>query len=1049
MIKRHWKAIVIIVIAAIIFGMAVILYFQKDTVSDAEDSHYLPQETISYNADEEVQEALRKYEEGCKPAKIIRDDKYAENVAFALAFQGLSDSTVNKQVLELLKKYDRKATFFVSGMLAAEDADTVQAIRDEGHELGNNTLNGDYRMEDMSPEEFIENVVRSHKILYTLTDLESDLLFCNSTLYTDSICLAASASGYDRVVLPSAGHFLNYRSFESYKQTREYLARQSGETILMIKMAGPLDMIEYEPKVDPEKPAEDLQPGVKAEEEIIVTEENIVQIVEWLLKAMEEDDYKTKMVRDCKIQSNDEYIEELLEKGEGKEAEVYKKVLTQDKSIGLAFSGVPEEEMLAELLSLLSEKEAGATFFVTGSEAEEYKDRLQKIVDTGFRLGNAGNTGECMVGKSAKEVYEEISLSERSIRAAVGVRSGYYMPLDGLYSKEGLKAAFVCGYNVVVPQNPETMDNGTIYRVDINKEGFIDEVRAILDKAAKNGLTVYDIAALIAKSKEDPVIEQELIDKLREENEGKKANERKMIYTTEKGVSFLFYGVSNMPVVRDVVGQMEERGYTGTFFVTYKEMKECPDQIRMILDAGNEIGIAYAESEEYPAEFDSVVRYILTCQNYMEWRYGVTPCVFKLPYGTANDDIREAVSATGYRLVGHEITMVQSKFEEAETADKIFYSYADKIHLKRGCLVYFHMNFLAADKMLEPDYEGETLCGNLMRSLIYNKLDTLTYVDVNNNRIPSTRYTVRNYSGLWNTKYGYGPVWSGQSKISVNNSCVGSLPIEKQFEYIDANYLGNPDVNGANQLPGFTDGEIRQLDFNGRITNQKVLFLTFDDWGTDESVNQILYVLNKHGVKGTFFVRTNNVQYNPNLLRAIAEEGHEVASHTNQHIPLANCITTDDPNSDDPEDLLYTYHSLSDEEAFALRQDLVNSYNILYRYIGNVVVDGRPSLSTNFRPPTLAVSKVGVSQVLDVGFTHIVSGDFSTHDYEAASLDELVNTLQNGISVSNGKRSIQAGSNIIMHMSEEAWYTAEALDVMIPIWKSQGYSFARVDEYCQ
>ncbi|MCD5430898.1 hypothetical protein LOB14_05330 [Lactobacillus delbrueckii subsp. lactis] len=34
-----------------------------------------------------------------------------------------------------------------------------------------------------------------------------------------------------------------------------------------------------------------------------------------------------------------------------------------------------------------------------------------------------------------------------------------------------------------------------------------------------------------------------------------------------------------------------------------------------------------------------------------------------------------------------------------------------------------------------------------------------------------------------------------------------------------------------------------------------------------------------------------------------------------------------------------------------------------------------------------------------------------------------------------------------MHMLENAKYTAQVLDIMIPVWKKAGYSFARVDQY--
>ena len=42
---------------------------------------------------------------------------------------------------------------------------------------------------------------------------------------------------------------------------------------------------------------------------------------------------------------------------------------------------------------------------------------------------------------------------------------------------------------------------------------------------------------------------------------------------------------------------------------------------------------------------------------------------------------------------------------------------------------------------------------------------------------------------------------------------------------------------------------------------------------------------------------------------------------------------------------------------------------------------------------------------------------------------------------------VKDGSIIVMHMTENAAYTAQALDIMIPEWKEQGYGFARIDQY--
>ena len=88
-----------------------------------------------------------------------------------------------------------------------------------------------------------------------------------------------------------------------------------------------------------------------------------------------------------------------------------------------------------------------------------------------------------------------------------------------------------------------------------------------------------------------------------------------------------------------------------------------------------------------------------------------------------------------------------------------------------------------------------------------------------------------------------------------------------------------------------------------------------------------------------------------------------------------------------------------------------------------------------------------MENIFDVGFTYIVSGDFSSGDYNCSSVDEVVNILRNGKSAWYGTETIGNGSCIVLHMSPNAQFTAEALDIMIPEWKAQGYNFGRLDDY--
>ncbi|MET0840248.1 MAG: bifunctional polysaccharide deacetylase/glycosyltransferase family 2 protein [Marmoricola sp.] len=63
--------------------------------------------------------------------------------------------------------------------------------------------------------------------------------------------------------------------------------------------------------------------------------------------------------------------------------------------------------------------------------------------------------------------------------------------------------------------------------------------------------------------------------------------------------------------------------------------------------------------------------------------------------------------------------------------------------------------------------------------------------------------------------------------------------------------------------------------------------LTFDD-GPTKWTDQILDVLDEHGVKATFFVIGSRVSERPDLVRRMYEEGHEVGVHTYTHVNLAN-----------------------------------------------------------------------------------------------------------------------------------------------------------------
>jgi peptidoglycan/xylan/chitin deacetylase (PgdA/CDA1 family) len=67
-------------------------------------------------------------------------------------------------------------------------------------------------------------------------------------------------------------------------------------------------------------------------------------------------------------------------------------------------------------------------------------------------------------------------------------------------------------------------------------------------------------------------------------------------------------------------------------------------------------------------------------------------------------------------------------------------------------------------------------------------------------------------------------------------------------------------------------------------TNQKELYLTFDDGPTPEITHWVLDCLKIYQAKATFFCIGENVKKHPELFQALLEHGHSIGNHTNNHI---------------------------------------------------------------------------------------------------------------------------------------------------------------------
>lgn len=66
-------------------------------------------------------------------------------------------------------------------------------------------------------------------------------------------------------------------------------------------------------------------------------------------------------------------------------------------------------------------------------------------------------------------------------------------------------------------------------------------------------------------------------------------------------------------------------------------------------------------------------------------------------------------------------------------------------------------------------------------------------------------------------------------------------------------------------------------------SNEKQIYLTFDDGPSKEVTTQVLAILKKEKVPATFFVLGKSVEQNPELVKQAYEDGHFIANHSYTH----------------------------------------------------------------------------------------------------------------------------------------------------------------------
>jgi|GEM_PF-1789255 len=183
------------------------------------------------------------------------------------------------------------------------------------------------------------------------------------------------------------------------------------------------------------------------------------------------------------------------------------------------------------------------------------------------------------------------------------------------------------------------------------------------------------------------------------------------------------------------------------------------------------------------------------------------------------------------------------------------------------------------------------------------------------------------------------------------------------------------------------------------LEGKKLVALTFDDGPSAETTPRLLDILAEEDVRATFFMLGNRASANPDIVKRVEREWHEVASHTMSHQNLIRL------------------------SASSVQADIEEANAVFASILGHA-----PSLS---RPPYGNIN----DNVRKYIGTPMILWSVDTEDWKNKNTEAIVSTTMN---------EVYDGAVILMHDIHPT--SVDAVPTLINTLRDAGYEFATISE---
>ncbi len=123
-------------------------------------------------------------------------------------------------------------------------------------------------------------------------------------------------------------------------------------------------------------------------------------------------------------------------------------VKTEEKIIALTFDDGPHSKYTPQILDLLEEHDAKATFFVVGKQAEKFPEIILRQEAAGHEIANHTYTHPS--ANTPEELEAELQKTSEAIHDITGSYPLLFRPVGGSYNEEVVDIAIQNGYKVVL-----------------------------------------------------------------------------------------------------------------------------------------------------------------------------------------------------------------------------------------------------------------------------------------------------------------------------------------------------------------------------------------------------------------------------------------------------------------------------------------------------------------------------------------------------------------------------------------------------------------------